>query len=227
MKTSFKHYLAEESSHFPVTMGEAHKIVDDLFGHEKKNVIVQDDYSVIVKNMDVNLSKRGLVQLPLRFDWVTDDFWCHNNSLTSLEGSPKKCLNFNCQTNSLTSFVGSPRECSNFTAYDNSVTSIEGMPEIINGRCDISQNKITSLHNIHKVIRQLNGTLYVDSGNIKSCVLGLLLIPGQFRVGDDVRRGHGTTWKDIINRHQGQGKNGVMRAQGELIDAGYRDLARL
>jgi hypothetical protein len=52
------------------------------------NYIINEDGSIDV-NDDVYLDYKELIKLPLKFRNVTGHFYCQNNQLTSLEGSPK------------------------------------------------------------------------------------------------------------------------------------------
>jgi hypothetical protein len=52
-----------------------------------KNWTINEDGSVDVDGV-VNLSGKGLTQLPLKFGKVSGGFYCSDNLLTSLEGAP-------------------------------------------------------------------------------------------------------------------------------------------
>ena len=84
---------------------------------------------------DVDLSDLYLEKLPdfLEDVIVKGDFFCSNNSLTSLEGAPRKVGGgFYCSNNSLTSLEGSPKKVGgNFFCHDNKLTSLEGLPKEI------------------------------------------------------------------------------------------------
>ena len=70
---------------------------------------------------DVELSHRGLKELPFRFGLVTGYFSCSHNQLASLEGSPDSVGgNFYCSDNQLTNLEGAPNSVGgNFSCYDN------------------------------------------------------------------------------------------------------------
>ncbi len=70
------------------------------------NYTINSDGSIDV-NGDVSLSYKGLSELPLKFGIVSGSFYCSNNNLTSLEGSPIELGgSFWCNGNKLTSLEG-------------------------------------------------------------------------------------------------------------------------
>jgi hypothetical protein len=106
-------------------------------------------------------SNQGLKDFKgVKFGKVTGYFDCDNNSLTTLEGAPKRvgeyfsCSNnqltslvgapkrvgwyFNCTNNQLTSLVGAPQKAGAFYCKNNRLTSLEGAPLKVGGEfwCD-------------------------------------------------------------------------------------------
>jgi hypothetical protein len=72
------------------------------------NYTINDDGSIDV-NGNVNLSDKGLTELPLTFNKVTGWFDCGRNNLTTLKGSPRWIGGgFYCDHNILTSLEFSP-----------------------------------------------------------------------------------------------------------------------
>ena len=72
------------------------------------NYTINPDGSIDV-NGDVDLSHKGLTELPLRFNRVSGYFDCGDNKLTTLKGSPKWVgRGFYCNRNQLTSLEFSP-----------------------------------------------------------------------------------------------------------------------
>ena len=71
--------------------------------------------------------------LGIRFGKVSGNFWCDNNQLRTLEGSPREVGGgFWCDNNQLTTLEGSPREVGrSFHCYRNPFISLEGAPEVI------------------------------------------------------------------------------------------------
>jgi len=83
----------------------------------------------------------------LDIDEVTGFFYCSNNSLTSLEGSPTTVNGgFYCSNNKLNSLEGGPTIAKgSYYCFINNITSLEGAPATFNGYFDCNTNKLTSL----------------------------------------------------------------------------------
>jgi hypothetical protein len=74
-----------------------------------KNYVINSDLSVSVDG-SVELDRKGLTKLPVKFKEVSGSFWCHNNILTSLEGCPERVGGyFGCWDNNLTTLKGCPK----------------------------------------------------------------------------------------------------------------------
>ena len=73
--------------------------------------------------------------LGIRFGKVSEYFWCYDNQLRTLEGSPRKVReSFYCYGNQLKTLKGSPREVGGgFWCYGNPLISLEGAPKVIEG----------------------------------------------------------------------------------------------
>ena len=83
----------------------------------------------------------------VKFGVVTGSFYCHGNSLTSLEGAPQEVGgHFLCYNNRLTSLVGAPQKVEgSFDCHYNSLESLEGAPQEVGGGFCCSNNSLTSL----------------------------------------------------------------------------------
>jgi len=81
---------------------------------------------------DVELANFQLTKLPLRFGKVTDDFWCHRNRLTTLEGAPEVVGgDFSCFNNELTTLEGAPKKVGrDFYCRNNQLTTLEGIGKV-------------------------------------------------------------------------------------------------
>jgi hypothetical protein len=75
---------------------------------------------------------------------------------------------------------------------------------------------------VYKHITEIKGIFDASDNPIKSHVLGLLLIKGVTEVRLDNRH-----VEEIINRHLGKGRAGMLMAQEELIEAGLEEFAQL
>ena len=176
---------------------------------------------------------------------MTGDFLCHKNKLVTLEGGPEYVSgDFVCYRNELTSLEGAPRHVGGkFSCSTNKLTSLKGAPEYVGGLIDCSTNKLTSLEgapircggiycnnndtltslkDIHKHVKEINGYFKAVVNPIKSHVLGLLLIKGITLINLK----HAQV-EEILNRHLGKGRAGMLMAQEELIEAGLEEFAQL
>ena len=151
---------------------------------------------------NVNLYDQELVELPVKFGEVNGYFSCDFNKLKSLEGAPHT--------------VGDSFDCSN-----NQLTSLESTPHTLGNIYVCNNNYLTSLVGIHKLIKKINGTMYVGNNPIRSGGIGLILIEGLTEIDSELPA------LRIINKYLGQGKKGLLLCQDELIEAGYEEYARL
>jgi len=83
----------------------------------------------------------------VRFGVVTESFYCNNNDLTSLEGTPQQVGGgFYCNNNDLTSLGGAPQQVEgSFDCANNQLTSLMGAPQQVEGTFDCANNQLTSL----------------------------------------------------------------------------------
>ena len=134
------------------------------------NYTINDDGTIDV-NGNVNLSSKGLTELPLVFNKVSGDFDCGVNKLTSLKGSPRWIGGgFYCDHNQLTSlefspdYVGGSFWCSNNQLTDNYCdseiggdfyTSLKQDGLNINGGVVINYNKWRKLYKRKQILNKL------------------------------------------------------------------------
>ena len=123
------------------------EIIDICKKYNIENYTINSDGSIDVDG-DVNISIRGLTEIPLKFNNVYGNFNCHSNKLTNLLGSPKYVGGwFDCFNNQLTTLIGGPeRVGGSFKCTYNQLTTLIGGPERVDGnyfKC--SYNKLTSL----------------------------------------------------------------------------------
>ena len=110
-----------------------------------KNYKINEDYSIDVDG-NVNFWE-GLTKIPLKFNKVSGSFDCHDNKLTTLEGSPKYVgENFRCHHNKLTTLDGGPKLVGKgFNCSFNNLTTLQGSPKEVGGFFNCESNKLTTL----------------------------------------------------------------------------------
>ena len=123
---------------------ERQEIIEICKEYNIENYTIKDDGTVDVDD-DVNLNRRKLTELPLKFGIVNGYFSCSNNELTSLVGGPEKLDSyFNCSNNELTSLVGGPEKLGgSFWCENNQLTSLIGAPREVGGNFWCYSNQLT------------------------------------------------------------------------------------
>ena len=84
MRTFKEFQFLNESDGFPTSEESIHKACEK-YGIKDYQIV---DGKVNVEG-DVDLSRKNLIRLPVRFGIVKGFFWCNGNKLTSLEGCPQ------------------------------------------------------------------------------------------------------------------------------------------
>jgi hypothetical protein len=160
--------------------------------------ITIDDKGLVSCTGMVNLKKK-LKRLPVAFDKVGGDFFCHINQLTTLEGAP-------------TSVGG------NFFCYNNQLTTLEGAPTSVGGDffCHINQ-QLTTLEGLPTI----PGILHLSYSSTLPLLRCLLAKKVQFYPYREDK-----TIETILNLYAGQGKRAMFDCQKELEDAGFEGNAR-
>ena len=114
--------------------------------------VLPDGYEL---DCDVNLSKRGLKELPNFSRLVVGGkFNCRYNELETLKGAPSKVGdNFDCSDNQLMTLKGAPSKVEGFfDCNDNQLTTLEGAPREVGASFNCSYNQLISLVGIPKEI---------------------------------------------------------------------------
>lgn len=122
-----------------------------LHSNAIKDFKILDDNSVKVDG-DVRLSGalENFKKLPINFSEVNGNFDISDNSLTSLEGSPKKVKgDFLAHKNELYDLKGGPKEVGkNFVILKNNIRSLKYSPSVVNEDYICSHNPLVSLEGI-------------------------------------------------------------------------------
>jgi hypothetical protein len=181
------------SPNFPTTRDEVIEVCEK---YEIYNYIINDDLSINVEgdvdlnidiDEDIGLQNIKLKYLPVVFNYVKGSFYCQDNELISLEGSPRdvgifdcsknklKTLEggpvdvrgfFSCDDNNLKTLNGSPSNVSRwFSCSNNNLKTLEGSPNVVNGEFVCHNNELESLKGITK---NITDRLYINHNNIKS-----------------------------------------------------------
>lgn len=111
----------------------------------------------------------------------------------------------------------------------NKLSNFEGADVTVDGYVDLTYNHYTDLKNIHKHFKQITGGLDLSDNDIKSHVLGLLLIKDLNYVDMSSTNSAPRHVASIINQYlpNERGNQAVMECQNMLIDAGYEEYAQL
>ena len=96
---------------------------------------------------DVDLERKRLTKLPLKFGIVSGNFFCSRNELTTVEGAPKSVDgSFSCSYNKLITLEGSPHSVDGFfDCSSNKLTTLEGAPNSVSGAFYCNSNQLTTL----------------------------------------------------------------------------------
>lgn len=102
---------------------------------------INDDMSIDVYD-DVHITGYGLEELPLTFNYISGDFSCADNHLTTLKGCPIKVAGvFSCANNKLISLKYSPIEVgNNFNCSMNKLTSLKYAASNVDGKIHCHYN---------------------------------------------------------------------------------------
>ncbi len=141
-------------------------------------MILATSYKVVNGRIQLYDKNGEMIPDGTRTRWE-GNFYCYNNQLTSLVGSPSVVGgNFDCSYNQLTSLVGSPSEVAGyFYCHNNQLTSLEGSPIVVGGGFYCYNNQLTSLVGSPSVI---GGSFYCSNNNLKSLEGSPSVVAGNF-----------------------------------------------
>jgi hypothetical protein len=126
-----------------------------------------DDEGFVNVYGNVDISDKDLISIPVKFGYVSGDFYCHFNKLTSLQGSPREVGGrFSCGFTAIKTLQGAPTEIGGgFFCSSNKLTSLQGGPKEVGGRFDCNNNTLTSLQGAP---REVGGDFNCNNNNFKS-----------------------------------------------------------
>lgn len=132
-------------------------------GAEDENeelLLNSSNLKIVIGTVDLANNDDGIERFNFDLDEVTGSFWCNDNPLISLKGSPKKVGgNFNCHGCNLKTLEGGPEYVDKtFACYDNPLISLKGAPKYVGNDFSCEMTNIKSLDGIGKV----DGKIYSD-----------------------------------------------------------------
>lgn len=126
------------------------EISDWLSKMHIKKYTINNDLTVDTHEDEVNITHMQLDCIPVQFNIVKGIFYCNDNNLTSLKGSPKYLIpsryipSFYCYKNKLTSTeYCTPNIDSDFYCSNNNIFNLKGFPSARG--IDITENPISRL----------------------------------------------------------------------------------
>ncbi len=108
-----------------------------------------------------------------------------------------------------------------FDCNNNRLTSLEGAPHTVGGDFFCHENRLTSLVDVHRILRRVDGWLFLWDNPIEAGGIGLILVEGLTKIVANQPA------FEIIEQYLGQGNRGVLRCQEALHDAGFGEHAKL
>jgi hypothetical protein len=157
-------------------------------------------------------TKSKLTELPVKFSHVSGYFNCDYTQLKSLAGAPHSVDGaFSCDHNPLTSLTGAPHSVGgDFRCTGSQLTSLTGAPHSVGGDFRCYSNPLTSLAGAPASIGgefycTYSPTLPLMRALVASSIF-ICFAPQGF--------------DEVMNRHAGQGKRGMMKCASELLTLG-------
>jgi hypothetical protein len=114
-----------------------------------RNYTINEDSTIDVDG-DVDLYRKGLTKIPLKFGKVSGNFSCGYNQLESLSGAPLSVGgDFSCGDNQLKSLEGSPLSVGGrFYCHSNQLISLEGISGRISGAIYCNSNQLRDVKGV-------------------------------------------------------------------------------
>lgn len=95
----------------------------------------------------VNISRASLDCIAVKFNYVTEHFFCYGNKISSLVGAPEHVGgDFVACYNYLTNLIASPKRVEgSYYAYYNKLVSLEGTAQYVGNIFHVSDNELRNL----------------------------------------------------------------------------------
>jgi len=115
----------------------------------KPYTLIADETYGFVVDVDnhVDISHQNLKVIPVKFNMVKGDFFCHSNQLTNLLGAPKSVGgDFYCDDNQIASLDGICEKIGNsLSCKENLLSNLKFCPTYLGNSLICDQNRLTSL----------------------------------------------------------------------------------
>jgi hypothetical protein len=193
------------SNQFFTTYAETKNWLDQM---QIKNYMINPTTLEVDVARTVDISKKSLHIIPVKFNLIESSFNCYHNSLTTLQGAPNQVLgNFDCSNNKL--------------------TTLQGTPKFVGGDFYCYDNKLNTLQNINKHLKSVKTLIIqVNVNNFVGGLLSVMLIEDLNKLVIDNMDSKIQQACKIINKHL-QGDRSITDCQIELQDAGLSQYAKL
>jgi hypothetical protein len=178
--------------------------------------------------INIKISDDDLVngKLAKQYPNIIGEFNCAFTGLTSLEGCPDDVGgNFFASSINITSLEGAPTIVGgHFGCSNTKIKSLKGAPKKIGSHFSCANCQITLLEGIGKdYLQEIKGNLYLDGcRQLSSHMLGIMNIKTLKKIFFDVNE----QVQNIFNKHL-SGDRDIFACQSELIEAGFKDYAKL
>ena len=169
-------------------------------------------------HMDFSVDRMKLKSLEGCPMYVSGDFICSHNLLTSLQGAPLEASNLDCSHNLLTSLEGCTPDCFEIVCNNNLLTSLETCPPT--EQLWATDNPFQHFRNTPSHIDEVTITWRKDLP-----LLGLLTVK-TIHIQNPADKESMEDLEQIMNKYAGQGRRAMFACQKDLEDAGFRDNAR-
>ena len=181
-------YINEKLTIQPVTKDMLSKFKENPYVDENTKKFIEESNLVWnPKTMsydcegNVKVSKDIVTggKLKIRFGNVGGNFYCNENHLTTLKGSPKEvCGIFHCSHNKLTTLEGAPQKVGgSFYCSSNNLTTLEGAPNEVGWSFSCSSNNLTTLKGAPN---EVGGDFYCYDNNLTSLECAPKKVGGYF-----------------------------------------------
>jgi|LakMenEpi03Aug12_release.lakeMendotaPanAssembly.Ray.scaffolds.fasta_scaffold238999_2 hypothetical protein len=156
---------------------------------------LNEETGLVDVHSNFNCSGQGLRDLKgVRFGFIEGTFYCQNNQLESLIGSPREVgEDFTCSNNRLTTLEGAPEVIGKtFECENNQLTDLKGAPQKIGWDFWCRRNELTSLDGLST---DIGGELYSSKNPVSEGTF--ISIFEEMKRGNDYIQSVELVWPDL------------------------------